>query len=698
MAFALASTAEAYIDPQTTQTVVTGLGAIVAALGGSLVFAGAFLRAKLQKALRLVWRKDVLAIATILALSVARFAMPSDDTADQRPGGSDVPKNRLIILGIDGMDPAITSELMLEGRLPALARLAATGDFQMLSTVNPVQSPVVWTTMATGVGPGRHGIIDFIRRKDRSYIPDLALVKEGKAGFLDGAAAVFQPPVDPQIFFWEKLARAGIPARVLRWPLTFPASGSAKVLSGLGTPDIAGRLGRYTLFTTRSPEHWPDAKGDIIPIELQNGVAHAVLPGPALRILGKDTHAKLPLTIRRAATGITVSIDGEAHMLEEGRATPWIKLPFRVGLFAKADAMAHLLLLENTEELSLYVSPLELDPSHPYYPIATQSLAEDLAQQIGSFHTLGMAEDTNALGDGVLDDEQFLASTEALLDESERLFWHGLDSQPSGLYSYVFDTLDRIQHMFWRFRDEKHALHEADRNGKDVIARSYERMDRIVGKLLARLDVSRDTLIIVSDHGFADFRRSLHVNAWLIKEGYMRVEDQQEDIDGLFRGVDWSMTKAFAIGFSQIFLNRKSREPQGIVTALEASALKRELRAKLLALRDPMSGEAPVEEVYDAGASLGIGEDVGPDLVVGLKRGYRFSWRTAVGGAPAHVFEDNAKKWSGDHCIDAQFVPGVIFSNRKLVTGTPSVFDVAPTALRHFGLDVPAEWPGRALF
>jgi predicted AlkP superfamily phosphohydrolase/phosphomutase len=698
MAFAFPSTAEAYIDPQTTQTVVTGLGAILATLGGSLVFAGAFLRAKFHMALRLVLRREVLVITSIFTLSVARFATQSEDSADQRPGGSDVSKNRLIILGIDGMDPVITSELMLAGRLPSLTRLADTGDFQMLTTVNPVQSPVVWTTMATGVGPGRHGIIDFIRRKERSYIPDLALVKAGKVGFLDGAEAAFQPPVDPQVFFWERLARAGIPARVLRWPLTFPASGSAKVLSGLGTPDIAGRLGRYTLFTTRSPEHWPDAKGDIIPLQLRDGVAHAVLSGPALRILGTDTHAKLPITIRRAATGVTVTIDATKHMLEEGRATPWIKLPFRVGLLAKADSMAHLLLLENDDELSLYVSPLELDPAHPYYPIATQSLAEELAQQIGSFHTLGMAEDTNALGDGVLDDQQFLASTEALLDESERLFWHGLDSQPTGLYSYVFDPLDRIQHMFWRFRDKRHALHEADGDGKDVIARSYERMDRIVGKLLTRLDPSRDTLIIVSDHGFADFRRSLHVNAWLVKEGYMRVEDPNAGIDGLFRGVDWSKTKAFAIGFSQIFLNRKGREPHGVVTAEEASALKHELRDKLLALRDPMSGEAPVEEVYDAGAALGIGEDVGPDLVVGLKRGYRFSWQTAVGGAPAHIFEDNAKKWSGDHCIDAQFVPGVIFSNRKIVTSTPSVFDVAPTALRHFGLDAPAEWPGRALF
>jgi predicted AlkP superfamily phosphohydrolase/phosphomutase len=362
--------------------------------------------------------------------------------------------------------------------------------------------------------------------------------------------------------------------------------------------------------------------------------------------------------------------------------------------------MAHFILLETTPGLKIYMSPLQIDPTEPVYPISTGGHAKQVASDLGRFHTLGMAEDTNALGDGILDEDQFLMTCDAIMRESEQLLWAELATAREGLFAFVFETTDRIQHMFWRFRDKRHPLYDpvlAERYGH-VIEDYYRRADRIVGDVLNRLDPARDTLLIVSDHGFTSYRRSLHLNAWLIDNGYMTLVEGAHASDGLFHNVDWQKTKAFALGFSQIFLNIKGRDDKGSVAAADAPALRREIAERLGALVDPATGETPIEHVYDAETAFGGPAPQGPDLIVGVKQGYRFSWQTAVGGAPGRLFDDNVKRWSGDHCVDPQHVPGLIVSNRRLAVQDPSVLDVAPTVLSAFGLDRTPAMRGRDLF
>ena len=87
-----------------------------------------------------------------------------------------------------------------------------------------------------------------------------------------------------------------------------------------------------------------------------------------------------------------------------------------------------------------------------------------------------------------------------------------------------------------------------------------------------------------------------------------------------------------------------------------------------------------------------------PDLLIGYNDGYRTSWDCATGVVSGPVFEDNVKAWSGDHCVDPRLVPGVFFCNQAIDDDDPALIDIAPTALRLFGLEPPAHMDGKALF
>ena len=87
-----------------------------------------------------------------------------------------------------------------------------------------------------------------------------------------------------------------------------------------------------------------------------------------------------------------------------------------------------------------------------------------------------------------------------------------------------------------------------------------------------------------------------------------------------------------------------------------------------------------------------------PDFVVGYNAGYRISWDGASGMASGPIFEDNVKAWSGDHGVDPRLVPGIFFSNRAIDVDDPALIDIAPTALKLFGVEPPAHMDGKPLY
>lgn len=204
--------------------------------------------------------------------------------------------------------------------------------------------------------------------------------------------------------------------------------------------------------------------------------------------------------------------------------------------------------------------------------------------------------------------------------------------------------------------------------------------------------------MVLSDHGFSGFRYGVDLNRWLEENGYLTLKDDDRDKKNL-AGVDWSQTRAFAIGLAGLFLNLKGRESHGIVDPdREATDLRKEISGKLGSLTDPAGDRPVVKQVYNAWeAYRGPYRNDAPDLVVGYHDGYRASWETAIGQVSDQVLHRNEKAWSGDHCLDHSLVPGVLFCNREIGDDRPRLMDIGPTVLDMFGVDAPAHMDGKTL-
>jgi len=610
---------------------------------------------------------------------------------------SPAPSDKAIVLGIDGLSPSILEGLMEAGQAPNFSKLRDTGAYRRLNTTNPSQSPVVWSTIAAGSNPGYHGVFDFLRRDPRSYLPELAILRVNPRNVLGRRRSMFLP-VRKGNSFWSVTSEAGVPTSVIRWPLTLPPDEvNGRMLAGLGVPDLNANLGRYVLYSTRalSPEETAKRKGDVLQIPTGRDVFDADIPGPE--------RAKIPakFSIDREAAAVTLTIDGKEHVVKEKAWSDWIHLTFTFRLRQPIHGVCRAYLRSLAPGLELYLSPIQADPSKPAFIIShPDEYAQDLANEIGTYHTLGMPEDTNALQDKCFDGDAFLDLCDCVMAEREKMLWLEIDRLDSGLLAFVFDTTDRVQHAFWAAEDTEHPLHDeafARRYGS-VIKDYYRRMDGIVGKVI---DAIGDTagLIVLSDHGFSTFRRAVHVNSWLADNGLMTLKDEADRDTPLFRNVDWGRTTAYALGFTSIYLNLKGREGKGIVAAGdEAAAAKREIAEKLRQFRDPAADRPVFKDVYDCDdLYTGPCADDSPDLVVGYEPGYRTSWQTAIGGSPKGLIEDNRESWSGDHLIDPSYVPGVFFMNRQTTAADALVMDVAPTVLDMIGLPKHAEMEGNAL-
>jgi predicted AlkP superfamily phosphohydrolase/phosphomutase len=270
----------------------------------------------------------------------------------------------------------------------------------------------------------------------------------------------------------------------------------------------------------------------------------------------------------------------------------------------------------------------------------------------------------------------------SLLKEDRRLLVH------------YFEFPDRVAHVFWRFRDPKHPAYDAALAPKYAgeVERAYEAMDAIVGET-ARAIPADAALLVLSDHGFATWRRSVNYDSWLVEKGYLvrKGDARRQSLEALFsRGafweaVDWSRSRAYAMGLGDVYVNLKGREKEGIVApGAEYDALRDELTRGLLELTDPATGERAVSRVFRR-------EDVYrrydprliPDLIVANRPGYRVSWQASLGVPTGTVFEDNRDVWSGDHCsLDPDLVRGVFFASRPFsAPRVPAITD-ATAALR----------------
>jgi predicted AlkP superfamily phosphohydrolase/phosphomutase len=629
-----------------------------------------------------------------------------------RPAGS-ASRRRVLILGLDGMDHGIVTRMISRGELPNLARLAREGGFRPLTTSIPPQSPTAWSNFITGARPGHHGIFDFIQRDPETLLPYLSTsrvdappkVRIGPLAIPMGSGSVTL--LRQQKPFWWYLDRHGVPATVIRIPSHFPPrdDGEARVLSGMGTPDLLGTYGIYTLLTTDPARRSRRTAGGrivkLIPVGPDR--FRARLSGPDHPLSSQERPLELPVEVAVDAEskGVMVRIGDQRLVLGRGEWSSFVPVEFQVlSELYTLPAIVRCYLKSVAPEVELYISPLNLDPVDPALPISSPpDFARLLAQRAGRFYTQSMPEDTKALAEGVLSTREFLDQARLVLEQRKRLLWTALDDFDRGLLFFYFSSTDQISHMFFRAHDPTHAARGPDdERWAGVLTDIYRELDEVVGRAARELRED-DLLLVMSDHGFGPASYLFDLNGWLQRRGYLAL--RTGPVDEPMGQIDWSKTQAYGVGLNGLYLNQRGRERHGVVPAARRDALLDRLSRQLLAVRHPGTGQRVVTQVVRPDRVY-PGPEVhrAPDLIVGYGRGFKVHDLSATGGVGSTLFSINRNAWSGDHCGDRRVVPGILFSSRPLRPDVAaSLVDLAPTVMGFFGVPAPrgVGWTGHDL-
>ena len=675
-------------------------------------------------------------------------------------GGEPHSDTRVIVLGIDGLDPELLQERIGRGMLPNFQKVVESGTLAALQTSWPPQSPVAWSNFITGCNPGKHGLYDFIHADRHNYGVASSMSTTEDIG-LELSLFGYKLPLTggeqtlTRAFpaFWEVLDEADVPVAVYRMPANFPpAPTRAITYPDMGAPDLAGAASGKAFLWTESTE-WSAKESDsyyVIPVELNRGrpglgKLSAQLRGPDNPLLDLDEQeeelaaaveagdtakaARLRAEIGRAratTAAFTAYVDMNAELpqlavkLEDawgiaplGEWTDWVPVSFSLGLSSVSGWTRFL--FKGIEPFELYASPIQIDPFAPVMPVSTPDDASvHLAEAIGPYYTQGFPDAYKSYKAGLLTTPEFVSQSDTVLEERGEMLGYAMDEfdRRGGLLFFYYGSLDLRCHMLWHCQDDLHPHQEEPGVLDDgtiyaeQIDRVYTQMDAELGRLLERMEAWPDCeLIIMSDHGFAPFRRKMHVNDWLLQEGYLVLKEGEEAKGRIWAGelddsiVDWSKSVAYCVGFNGIILNRKDREPLGIVDETRADALLEEMKGKLLALRD---GGKPVftrvlraSEVFE-GPML----DQAPDLQLGFNVGFGASDECATGEITGEgVIVDNDSRWSGSHLMDPELVRGTILTKEKReFSKDPALEDITATLYRLFDVNPPEGLDGQALY
>jgi predicted AlkP superfamily phosphohydrolase/phosphomutase len=634
-------------------------------------------------------------LTAAIALIVAGVGCASHDAT---------PASKVIVLGFDGLDHALTEQMINAGRLPGFARLANSGGFAPLGTTVPPQSPVAWSTFITGLDPGGHGIFDFVHRDPKTMLPYLSTTKTEASSRtlplgewqlpLSGGKVELLRRGQP---FWDLIEERGVPTTIIRMPANFPPSGTAtRELSGMGTPDLLGTYGTFSFYTSEPYAFAGQSLsgGTVYNVRVREGRVRANLEGPDNPFLRTPEKVKAEFTAYPDQTNqyAKIVLGSEERLLKVGEWSDWLPVQFPLAPTQSLAGEVRFFLKALDPFFELYATPVNMDPLAPAMPVSTPpDYAAELAAATGRFYTQGMPEDTKGLKTGVLTDAEFLAQAKIAGDENRAQYRYVLDRFHGGFLFYYFGNVDQVSHMMWRARDPGHPAYDPVKDAPNaaVVEELYQGLDAIVSDTLDRLGAD-DLLVVMSDHGFTSWRRAMHLNSWLRDNGYIVLRDPgRRDDPGFFGNVDWSKTRAYALGLNGLYINLRGREKDGTVEAEARDTLVNELSAKLLAVVDPATGAPAITKMYrreQVYTMAGV-EEIAPDLIVGYTKGTRGSDESALGAMPIDVFMDNTSPWSGDHCMDHETVPGVLLSNRPLKRPAPTLQHLAAALLAEYGID-----------
>lgn len=620
---------------------------------------------------------------------------------------------KVIVLGLDGLDPVLTRRWIDEGRLPAFRRLLGQGgDFRPLGTSLPPQTPVAWSNFITGMDPGGHAIFDFFNRDPKTYVPVFSATETTGGGKTVRLGKTLIPLSGGQVrnlrkgrAFWQVLEEKGVPSTIFKMPSNYPpVESEQRTLAGMNTPDLKGSYGIFSYYTNASASVVQEAGGGgrVYDVFVVGNRVEAELKGPtnAFKVGAPEASVPFQVFLDPEHAAAKIALQGREFVLRQGEWSGWQRVRFGLMPTQSVHGICLFYLKEVRPKFKLYVSPIHMDPARPALPLSTpESYARELERRFGPYFTKGLPADTSALENGVLDEEEFLHLDNLVYEESMAMLEYELGRLDGGLLFYYFSNADQRQHMFWRLTDPGHPAYDeklAARFG-DVIARTYGEMDRALDLALRKAD--KDTVVLVmSDHGFNTFRRGFNLNTWLVREGFHRLKRPwKQEESAYFDNTDWSKTRAYGMGLNGLYINERGREGQGAVEpGADKDNLVREIVRRLEALRDPVTGEPVVRKAFVAKeAYRGRNLEQAPDIVLGFAPGYRISWQSPLGGFPREVLEDNTQRWSGDHMSAPDVLPGIAFANRKFTAEAPALEDLTASVLGLFDVEKPAGMIGR---
>jgi predicted AlkP superfamily phosphohydrolase/phosphomutase len=642
------------------------------------------------------------------------------------PAGAEKAK-KVLVFGIDGLDPKLLQRYADEGALPNFKKLMAEGEFSPLQTTMPPLSPIAWSTFITGMDPGGHGIFDFIHRDTETIMPHMSMaqavppsrtLKLGSWEIPLSGGGVYN--LRKGEAFWQILQEHDIPTTVYKMPANFPpAETEGKSLSGMGTPDITGSPGTFSFYSQRPVSNAADITGGkAYVVKVDDNKIEAKLFGPENPFRREERPSR-----RRSSTGeremeykhptstvgFTVYLDPEKpiakfivgeneFILQEGEWSDWQAVDFEfVPLVMSASAIGRFYLKQVRPEFQLYVTPLQINPDDPIMPISTpEDWSHHLCHELGYFYTQELPEDTKAFTHGIFTGPEFWEQSQLVYRESRRALDYFLDTFEEGFLFFYYSSVDMGCHMLWQYTDDKHPGFDHDERLHESIKTLYQEMDESLGRVLQAID-DETTLIVMSDHGFAPFYWGVNINTWLLEKGYAKLRDPT--IQGrypAFANVDWSQTRAYALGLNGLYVNLEGREQRGIVKpGAEYEKLLDQLEKDLLEMVDPRNGQHAVTLVTRTHRDFhGPHIDIGPDIIVGYNMGYRSSWESPLGSFPREIFVDNLDEWSGDHAMDHRLVPGVLLTNRKITLEEPALYDLTVAILDEYGIPKTEEMIG----
>ncbi len=626
---------------------------------------------------------------------------------------------KLLVLGMDGMDPALLRRFVAEGVMPNFKKLIDQGYFSTLETTIPPQSPVAWSSFMTGMRPGGHGIYDFVARDPKTLSPHLSTSRSYDAKRVLELGKWLLPLESGKVEllrhgvpYWSHLSRNGIPATVFQIPAIFPvmdySDRNVRAISGMGTPDLLGTYGSYTYFSEEPlPSHAIESGGRAERVRMKDHKVTLKLKGPGNSFRNDHESTFVPVEVVRDASEAVLRISlGEAtQLLQQGEWSDWLPLDFTLlPVVASAQGMTRVY-VKSVHPLTLYFTPINIDPLSPALPICTpENYSKELGDAIGRFYTQGLPADTKGLSHGVLSDDDYLAQAKIVLAENFAALDHELSNFDDGCLFFYFSSLDQNSHMLMRCFDPAHTLYNPNSTPevKNAIRYFYTKMDDVLGRAFTKID-SKTGLIVLSDHGFSTFTREFHLNTWLEREGFVSLDRSYAGVEnGTFNHVDWGKTGAYGVGLNCLYINKRGRDRFGSVEGKQIDEIKAAIMKKLPEVKDPETGASIVQRCFDGDEVYnGPYRSVAPDIVVGYRPGYRVSDESVLGGFPNHLTSPRTDKWSADHCMDPANVPGVLLSNLRPSTKTgqgPAIWDLAPTILNLFGVTPPPEMEGKVIF